>query len=216
MRHGKRGRKLGRTASHKKATMDNMATSLFMHGAIRTTRPKAKELRGVAERLITFAKRGDLHARRMVLRRIRNKVVVSKLFDEIGPSFSDRQGGYTRLLNLGPRRGDATEVCLIELVGSERRVDFVDTASSDVVTSASQVEAPVTEATTETDTEGAGEAEVLEAEEAEVVDEAEVVEASDDSEESDQEETVKAESNDQAESADGSETDGDEGDEKTA
>ena len=210
MRHGKRGRKLGRTASHKKATMDNMATSLFMHGAIRTTRPKAKELRGVAERLITFAKRGDLHARRMVLRRIRNKVVVSKLFDEIGPSFSDRQGGYTRLLNLGPRRGDATEVCLIELVGSERRVDFVDTASSDVVTSASQVEAPVTEATTETDTEGAGEAEVLEAEEAEVV------EASDDSEESDQEETVKAESNDQAESADGSETDGDEGDEKTA
>ena len=210
MRHGKRGRKLGRTASHKKATMDNMATSLFMHGAIRTTRPKAKELRGVAERLITFAKRGDLHARRMVLRRIRNKVVVSKLFDEIGPSFSDRQGGYTRLLNLGPRRGDATEVCLIELVGSERRVDFADTASSDVVTSASQVEAPVTEATTETDTEGAGEAEVLEAEEAEVV------EASDDSEESDQEETVKAESNDQAESADGSETDGDEGDEKTA
>lgn len=83
----------------------------------------------MAERLITFAKRGDLHARRMVLRRIRNKVVVSKLFDEIGPSFADRQGGYTRLLNLGPRLGDATEVCLIELVGEERRADFADTAA---------------------------------------------------------------------------------------
>lgn len=129
MRHGRKGRKLGRTASHRRATMNNMATSLFEHGSIRTTRPKAKELRQVAERLITFAKRGDLHARRMVLRRIRNKVVVSKLFDEIGPSFVDRQGGYTRVLNLGPRRGDATEVCLIELVGEERRADFADTAA---------------------------------------------------------------------------------------
>ena len=130
MRHGKRGRKLGRTASHKRATMNNLATSLFMHGIIRTTKPKAKELRGVAERLITFAKRGDLHARRQVLRRIRNKVVVAKLFDEIAPTFADRQGGYTRVLSLGPRRGDATEVCVIELVGSELRSDFADTVSS--------------------------------------------------------------------------------------
>ena len=130
MRHGKRGRKLGRTASHKRATMNNLATSLFMHGIIRTTKPKAKELRGVAERLITFAKRGDLHARRQVLRRIRNKVVVAKLFDEIAPTFVDRQGGYTRVLSLGPRRGDATEVCVIELVGSELRSDFADTVSS--------------------------------------------------------------------------------------
>ena len=130
MRHGKRGRKLGRTASHKRATMNNLATSLFMHGIIRTTKPKAKELRGVAERLITFAKRGDLHARRQVLRRIRNKVVVAKLFDEIAPTFGDRQGGYTRVLSLGPRRGDATEVCIIELVGSELRSDFADTVSS--------------------------------------------------------------------------------------
>ena len=130
MRHGKRGRKLGRTASHKRATMNNLATSLFMHGIIRTTKPKAKELRGVAERLITFAKRGDLHARRQVLRRIRNKVVVAKLFDEIAPTFVDRQGGYTRVLSLGPRRGDATEVCVIELVGSALRSDFADTVSS--------------------------------------------------------------------------------------
>lgn len=129
MRHGKRGRKLGRTASHRRATLNNMATSLFMHGMIRTTKPKAKELRGVAERLITFAKRGDLHARRQVLRRIRNKVVVAKLFDEIAPTFTERHGGYTRILNLGSRRGDATEVCVIELVGSELRSEFADTAS---------------------------------------------------------------------------------------
>jgi len=131
MRHGKRGRKLGRTASHKRATMNNLATALFTHGMIRTTKPKAKELRGVAERLITFAKRGDLHARRQVLRRIRNKVVVEKLFDEIAPTFANRQGGYTRVLSLGPRRGDATEVCVIELVGSEVRSEFTDTVSSE-------------------------------------------------------------------------------------
>jgi large subunit ribosomal protein L17 len=130
MRHGKRGRKLNRTASHRRATMNNMATSLFMHGLIRTTKPKAKELRGIAERLITFAKRGDLHARRQVLRRIRNKVIVAKLFDEIAPIFADRQGGYTRILSIGPRRGDATEVCMIELVGSEKRSEFADTVSA--------------------------------------------------------------------------------------
>jgi large subunit ribosomal protein L17 len=130
MRHGKRGRKLNRTASHRRATMNNMATSLFMHGLIRTTKPKAKELRGIAERLITFAKRGDLHARRQVLRRIRNKVIVAKLFDEIAPTFADRQGGYTRILSIGPRRGDATEVCMIELVGSEKRSEFADTVSA--------------------------------------------------------------------------------------
>lgn len=123
MRHGKRGRKLGRTASHKKAMLNNMATSLFEHGAVRTTLPKAKELRHVAERMITFAKRGDLHARRQVLRRIQNKVVVSKLFEEIGPSFSDRHGGYTRVLKIGARQGDATELCRIELVGNEASVE---------------------------------------------------------------------------------------------
>lgn len=166
MRHGKRGRKLGRTASHRRATMNNMAAALFTHGMIRTTKPKAKELRGVAERLITFAKRGDLHSRRQVLRRIRNKVVVAKLFDEIAPTFADRQGGYTRILCLGPRRGDATEVCLIELVGSEVRSDFADTVSSRSAPAAqatavsaretdtpdaAAVEAPVTEAAAEAD-----------------------------------------------------------------
>ncbi len=119
MRHGKRGRKLGRTASHKKAMLNNMATSLFANGKVRTTLPKAKELRGVAERLISFAKRGDLHARRQVLRRIQNKVVLTKLFEEIGPSYAERGGGYTRILKLGPRRGDSSELCLIELVSDD-------------------------------------------------------------------------------------------------
>jgi large subunit ribosomal protein L17 len=166
MRHGKRGRKLGRTASHKRATMNNMATSLFMHGMIRTTKPKAKELRGVAERLITFAKRGDLHARRQVLRRIRNRVVVAKLFDEIAPTFADRQGGYTRVLSLGPRRGDATEVCVIELVGSERRSEFADTVSSGAPAPAVVEEAPEAE-----EVEDAQEEAVAEAPEAEVSEE---------------------------------------------
>ena len=131
MRHGKRGRKLGRTASHKKAMLNNMATSLFDNGKVRTTLPKAKELRGVAERLISFAKRGDLHARRQVLRRIQNKVVLTKLFEEIGPSFADRSGGYTRILKLGPRRGDSSELCLIELVvdGTISETDDVETES---------------------------------------------------------------------------------------
>ena len=131
MRHGKRGRKLGRTASHKKAMLNNMATSLFDNGKVRTTLPKAKELRGVAERLISFAKRGDLHARRQVLRRIQNKVVLTKLFEEIGPSFADRSGGYTRIFKLGPRRGDSSELCLIELVvdGAISETDDVETES---------------------------------------------------------------------------------------
>ncbi len=140
MRHGKRGRKLGRTASHKKAMLNNMATSLFDKGKVRTTLPKAKELRGVAERLISFAKRGDLHARRQVLRRIQNKVVLTKLFEEIGPSYADRSGGYTRILKLGPRRGDSSELCLIELVvdGTISETDDVETESD---TSAEEEEA---------------------------------------------------------------------------
>ena len=111
--------------------MNNMAASLFTYGSIRTTHAKAKELRGVAERLITFAKRGDLHARRQVLRRIRNQRVVAKLFDEIATSFSERNGGYLRLLKLGPRRGDRVEMCLVEMVGEEFRADFSGRGESD-------------------------------------------------------------------------------------
>ena len=140
MRHGKRGRKLNRTASHKKAMLNNMATSLFDNGKVRTTLPKAKELRGVAERLISFAKRGDLHARRQVLRRIQNKVVLTKLFEEIGPSFADRGGGYTRILKLGPRRGDSSELCLIELVSDDAITESdVEETESDASTEEEEV-----------------------------------------------------------------------------
>jgi len=116
MRHRNKGRTLSRTASHKKATMRNMATSLFRHERIETTTAKAKELRPFAERLITLAKRGDLHARRLAGRLIADRQVLGKLFDDIGPRFTERPGGYTRILKLGTRRGDAAEMALIELV----------------------------------------------------------------------------------------------------
>ena len=116
MRHRKKGRKLSRTASHKKATMRNMATALFRHGVIETTAAKAKELRPYAERLITLAKRGDLHARRLAATKIQDRTVLGSLFDDIGPRFSERPGGYTRILKLGNRKGDAAEMSLIELV----------------------------------------------------------------------------------------------------
>ncbi|MCH7933474.1 MAG: 50S ribosomal protein L17 [Gemmatimonadetes bacterium] len=116
MRHRHKGRTLSRTASHKKATMRNMATSLFRHERIETTTAKAKELRPFAERLITLGKRGDLHARRLAGRLIADRQVLGKLFDDIGPRFAERPGGYTRILKLGNRRGDAAEMALIELV----------------------------------------------------------------------------------------------------
>ena len=116
MRHRKRGRKLNRTASHRRATLRNMATSLFRHGRIETTTAKAKELRPFAERLVTLAKRGDLHARRLAARKIQDRQVLGSLFDDIGPRFAERPGGYTRILKLGNRKGDAAEMSLIELV----------------------------------------------------------------------------------------------------
>lgn len=116
MRHRKKGRKLSRTASHRRATLRNMATSLFRHGRIQTTTAKAKELRPYAERLITLAKRGDLHARRLAARKVQDRAALGILFDDLGPRFMDRPGGYTRILKLGARKGDAAEMSLIELV----------------------------------------------------------------------------------------------------
>jgi len=116
MRHRKKGRKLGRTAQHRRATLRNMATSLFRHERIETTTAKAKELRPYAERLITLAKRGDLHARRQAGAKVQDREVLGKLFEDIGPRFSQRAGGYTRILKLGHRKGDAAEMSLIELV----------------------------------------------------------------------------------------------------
>lgn len=119
MRHRKKGRKLGRTAAHKRAMLANMATSLIEKESIRTTDAKAKELRGFVDRLVTFAKRGDLHARRQVLRLLRRKSAVHKLFDDLAPRFVGRPGGYTRIVKLGHRKGDGASLSLMEFVGDE-------------------------------------------------------------------------------------------------
>ena len=116
MRHRKKGRNLSRTASHRRAVLRNMATSLFRHGRIETTTAKAKELRPFAEKLVTLAKRGDLHSRRLAARKIADREVLGQLFDQIGPRYMERPGGYTRVLKVGYRRGDAAEMSLIELV----------------------------------------------------------------------------------------------------
>lgn len=109
-------RKLGRPSAHRKSMLRNLTTDLFREGRIETTEMRAKETRRVAEKLITLAKRGDLHARRQVLSYLVDETVVSKLFDEIAPKYEERNGGYTRILKLGPRQGDAAEVVFLELV----------------------------------------------------------------------------------------------------
>jgi large subunit ribosomal protein L17 len=116
MRHLKQGRKLGRTAAHRKALLRNLATALLEHGRIITTEAKAKELRRVTDKLVTLGKRGDLHARRQALQVIRSNAVVRKLFDELAPRCAARNGGYTRVLRLGYRPGDAAAMAVIELV----------------------------------------------------------------------------------------------------
>ena len=116
MRHGKKITKLGRTAPHRKAMLSNMMASLFINERITTTQTRAKELKRTAERVLTCAKKGDLHARRQVLRVIADKQVVAKLFDELGPRYKSRNGGYTRVIKLGPRRGDGAFMSIVELV----------------------------------------------------------------------------------------------------
>lgn len=119
MKHRVAGRKLGRTAMHRTAVLRNLSTELFRHERIRTTLMKAKELRPFAEKLITLSKRETLHARRLVLRDIHDGDVVSKMFDTLSSRYAQRPGGYTRIVKLGPRRGDNAEMALIELVGAE-------------------------------------------------------------------------------------------------
>ena len=111
-----KGPRLGGGPAHERLILANLATALFEHGKITTTEAKAKRLRPLAERLITFAKRGDLHARRRVLTVVRDKGVVHTLFEEIGPRFATRQGGYTRIVKIGPRKGDNAPMAVIELV----------------------------------------------------------------------------------------------------
>lgn len=116
MRHRVKGRQLSRTASHKRALMRNMAASLFEHEGITTTVAKAKELRPYAEKLVTLARRGDLHALRQVERKIKNRAILTKLFKQLGPRFAARPGGYIRILKLGHRPGDGAEMARIELL----------------------------------------------------------------------------------------------------
>jgi len=119
MRHNKAGRRLGRTTSHRIAMFRNMVTSLLNHERVVTTDAKAKEIRSVAEKMITLGKRGDLHAMRQAAAYIREKSVVTKLFSTIAPRYKDRQGGYTRIIKLGQRLGDAAPLSVIELVEEE-------------------------------------------------------------------------------------------------
>ena len=119
MRHAIKNRKLGRTSAHRQAMFRNQLASLVLHGRIKTTLAKAKELRPLAEKLVTRSREDSVHARRMVRRWLPSRDHVKKLFDEVGPRFTDRPGGYTRIVKLGPRPGDSAEMALLEFVDYE-------------------------------------------------------------------------------------------------
>ena len=130
MRHRKAGRKLGRNSSHRKAMFRNMAASLVHHETIKTTLPKAKELRRVFEPLITLAKEDGVANRRLAFDRLRDKAAVGKLFSELGPRFKERPGGYLRILKMGPRPGDAAPMAIVQLVEGPS-TETVETSSGD-------------------------------------------------------------------------------------
>jgi large subunit ribosomal protein L17 len=131
MRHLNSGRKFSRSSAHRQALFRNLATSLFRHERIETTDQKAKELKSFAEKLITLAKRGDLHARRLAHQDIRDQEVLAKLFQDIGPRFKARNGGYTRLTKSRIRRGDNATLSILELVGSEIPLNKSESGSDD-------------------------------------------------------------------------------------
>ena len=142
MRHQKSGRKLGRDSAHRKALYSNLAGALIEHGRIRTTEAKAKEVRPVVEKMITLGKRGDLHAHRQAVAFLRSKDVAHKLFAEVAPRFAERPGGYTRVVKIGPRPGDAAPMAYLELV------DYVPTGTAGPSTApASRTTAPVSRTT---------------------------------------------------------------------
>ena len=166
-----KGHRLGGSPAHERHILANLATALFQHGRITTTEAKARRLRPVAERLITFAKRGDLHARRRVLTVVTDKGVVHQLFTEIAPEFSERAGGYTRITKIGPRKGDNAAMAVIELVRGEpvaaRPRRRARRAPADATTAA----APAVTAAAEAEADEAAEASAAEASEAEEADE---------------------------------------------
>jgi large subunit ribosomal protein L17 len=131
MRHRRAGKKLGRDSAHRRALYSNLAGALIEHGRIKTTQAKAKAVKPFAEQMITLGKRGDLHARRLALAELRSQDVVHQLFAEVGPRFAERAGGYTRIVKLGPRLGDAAEMVYLELV------DYEPAGSSRAASSAS-------------------------------------------------------------------------------
>ncbi len=142
MRHRKSGRKLNRTSSHRRAMLKNMAAALIKHEQIKTTLPKAKELRGFVDALITLGKRGTLHARRQALARLNNDtLLVSKLFEVLAERFSERPGGYTRVIKAGFRRGDNSPMAYIELV--DRDIDAKGKDSGPIYNDATEEEKPV-------------------------------------------------------------------------
>ena len=191
-----KGHRLGGSPAHERHILANLATALFQHGRITTTEAKAKRLRPVAERLITFAKRGDLHARRHVLTVVTDKGVVHQLFTEIAPEFSERDGGYTRITKIGPRKGDNAAMAVIELVRGEpvaarprrrtRRAPADATAAAPARDTAAAAEAEVeaTDAAAET-TAAAGATEAEETDEVQDVDDVADEAAVDDSAEDD-------------------------------
>lgn len=141
----KKGPRLASSPAHERLMLANMATSLFQNGRITTTLPKAKRLRPLAERLITLAKRGDLHSRRRVMRVIRNKSVVHKLFTEIAEQMEQREGGYTRIVKIAPRRGDAAPAAVIELVTEPVSPKQAVVKEAEAATKVAAEEAPVVE-----------------------------------------------------------------------
>jgi large subunit ribosomal protein L17 len=123
MRHRVRGKKLGRKKSHRESMLRNLVTSLFEQESVRTTEARAKEARKLAEKVLTWGKKGDLHSRRLALRHILDAAVVKKVFDDIAPRFEGRDGGYTRIIKLGERRGDAAPVVILELTEKSKEVE---------------------------------------------------------------------------------------------
>jgi large subunit ribosomal protein L17 len=140
MRHGMANRKLGRTSSHRKAMFRNQLASLIDNERIITTLPKAKELRPIAEKLITLAKNDSVHTRRQAFQQVPDNALIAKLFDTIGPRFSTRPGGYTRIMKLGARRGDAAEMAILELV--ERSADKTEAVAETPAKGAKKKAAP--------------------------------------------------------------------------
>ena len=169
----KRGTRLGGSPAHQRLILSNLATALFEHGKITTTEAKARVLRPVAEKLITKAKKGDLHNRREVLKTIHDKSVVHTLFTEIGPTFAERPGGYTRITKIGPRKGDNAPMAVIELVTEPYKPTgpkpTKSAKKSEPAAPAAEVEQPAEDAPAEVEaTDEAGETQVVEAEAADV------------------------------------------------